>query len=143
MEMTHAAGTELYNTLTNGMGQGKTFQAACLEANVLIADLPPFSQKTTALPELQNRGDLSSLKTAAFALTAGKISSFTPTRDGGFIVHLQAKIPVAESRLKAELPEYLSDLRRSRQYEAFAEWLRKEMELARISLPGEKQSANN
>lgn len=141
-ELVTNAGTQSYNSITNALAQGKTFEAAVAEANLKSVDLPPFSQKTLALPELQNRNSLSALKTAAFALSLGKVSSFTPTSDGGFIVHLQAKVPVADSQLKAELPEFLAELRKSRQSEAFGEWLRKEMDLAHISLPGDKQSAN-
>ncbi|MBI4663811.1 MAG: peptidyl-prolyl cis-trans isomerase [Verrucomicrobia bacterium] len=141
-KLLNAAGRDLESRLTMSLAQGKTFEAACGEANVPTIDLPPFSQKTSTLPQLLNRGDLSSIKNAAFALTPGKTSSFTPTRDGGFIVYLQAKIPVTDEKVKEGLAAFMENLRRSRLYEAYGEWLRKEIDLARISLPTDKRSAN-
>jgi hypothetical protein len=141
-ELLQSAGNELFRNLTNGLAQGKTFQALAGGTNISVIDLPPFSKKTAALPEIPNRSDLSALKTAAFSLAPGKVSSFTTTQDGGAIIYAQAKLPVADSQLQKDLPEFMKDLRRSRQYEAFSEWLRKETELARVSLPGDKQSAN-
>ena len=63
----YTAGRDLHSKLTNIIGQAKTFEIACQEAGVAAIDLPPFSQKTVTLPQLPNRGDLSPLKTAAFA----------------------------------------------------------------------------
>jgi len=137
-ELVSNAGNELYNSITNALAQGKAFSAAVAEANFTSIDLPPFSQKTTVLPELPYRNSLPSLKNSAFALSPGKLSSFTQASDGGFIVRLQAKVPVSDARVKEELPDFLADLRRSRQYEAFSEWLRKERELAQIILPTDK-----
>ena len=141
-KLLNTAGKDLHSKLTNIIGQAKTFEIACQEAGVAAIDLPPFSQKTLTLPQLPNRGDLSPLKTAAFALTPGKASEFTSTRDGGFIVFLQAKVPVSDDKVKTELPEYLKNLRDRRQQEAFGEWLRHELGAAQISLPGDKPSAN-
>jgi hypothetical protein len=141
-ELVRNFGTSLHNTLANALGQGKTFQATVAEANLTAIDLPPFSRQTTMLPELKNQGNLSALKNAAFALTPGKISPFTPAGDNGFVIHLQAKVPVSDAQVKSELPESMAKLRNSRQFEAFGEWLRKEMELARIELPGDKEKQN-
>ena len=138
-EMVQAAGDALSKAVTDGLAQGQTLQAAA-GTNAVWIDLPPFSQKTTALPEIQGRGDLATLKNAAFALGAGKASAFAPTRDGGFIVRLQAKVPATDAKVKSELAEFTADLRRTRQYEAFSDWLRKETELAHITLPGDKKS---
>lgn len=137
-----AAGRDLCTKITNSVAQGKTFEAACKEAGVQMIEIPAFSQKTPMLAAIPNRGDFSALKTAAFALTPGKVSQFTSTRDGGLIVYLKAKVPVEDGKLKAEMPEFLDKLRRDRQFEAFGEWFRKEMELAKITLPSDKQSAN-
>lgn len=139
-EMVQAAGVELQSVITNSLAQGKTLQAAA-GTNGVWLDLPPFSQRTSVLPELQGRTDIPALKNAAFALSPGKVSAFMPTRDGGFIVRLQAKVAVGEDKVKSELPEFTTDLRRTRQYEAFEAWFRKEMELAQISLPTDKKEA--
>ncbi|MBM3839022.1 MAG: hypothetical protein FJ398_13850 [Verrucomicrobia bacterium] len=142
-ELLNAAGRELQSTLTNSLAQGKTFAAACKEANVEPIDLPPFSQKTLSLPQIANRADLTSLKTTAFSLHTNQVSSFTYSRDSGFIVYLEAKVPVPDERVKTEVREFTDNLRRTRQYEAFGEWMRKEMDLARITLQGDKQPGAN
>ena len=78
------------------------------------------------------------VKNAAFALSIGEISPFVQTRNGGFVLQLQARLPVPEARVQAELPAYLITLRRSRQTQAFDQWFLRQMELARVNLPGEK-----
>lgn len=144
-ELVNAAGNELHSALTNAIAQGKSFQDAAKEANATVIDVPPVSQKTPLVPVLPNRADLTALKNAAFALKEGEISAFTPTRSGGLIVRLQAKVPVSAEKMSKEFPEYLAEMRRNRRYEAFTDWLRKELELAQIVLPSdkeEKQSVN-
>jgi hypothetical protein len=138
LTLARAAGLSFHSTLTNQLAQSKTFHAICQEASVKPVKLNPFSQNTQSLPDLPNRGDLSPVKNAAFALSIGEISPFVQTRNGGFVLQLQARLPVPEARVQAELPAYLITLRRSRQAEAFQQWFRKQTELARVNLPGEK-----
>jgi hypothetical protein len=56
-------------------------------------------------------------------------------------VHVKDIVPVAEEKVKAELPEYLKSLRQRRQYEAFNQWFRKQVDMARIDLPGDQPRA--
>lgn len=142
-ELVRAAGDELHSTITNNLAQGKAFEAIVAEANLTAVDLPPFSNETVVIPELPNRADLNAVKSAASGLAPGKVSEFVPTRTGGFIVYLEDKVPVDDSRVQQELPDFMANLRRERQYQAFNDWLRKQMELAQISLPGDQQSAAN
>lgn len=139
-ELLNAAGEQFRATLANAVAQGKSFDSAAAEAQLVVVDLPPFSRKTTTLPELANRSDLPTLQDAAYNLTTSQVSRFIPTRTGGYIVFLQGKIPVAADKLQKELPEFADDLRRRKQFEAFTEWLRKEMEIAKITLPGDEQT---
>jgi hypothetical protein len=135
------AGQAFYATLTNGLAQGKSFQAVCLEANVLAAKLPSFSLATRSLPGWEGRVDLRLLQEVTATLAPGKTSGFVPTREGGLIVHVASRLPADEAKLKEELPAYVERMREERQREAFGEWFRKEFELARISgLPQFKKS---
>ncbi len=137
-ELASKAGEELYAKLTNAVAQGKSFQEAAREAGANYLDLPPISQKTPSVPELPSR-DFSTVKDQAFSLGVGKISSYSPTPSGGVIVYLKAKVPVDQAKMQAEIPEYLKDLRQSHQYDAFREWFTKQMEMAKISLPGDRE----
>jgi parvulin-like peptidyl-prolyl isomerase len=133
-------GADLHRKLSAALAEGKTIETAATEANAELIDLPPFSQKTQSLAEVR-QADLSSIKTIAFALSPGQLSSYNQTRDSGFILYLEKRVPVTDAQLQAALPEYLKTLRQSRQYEAFSDWLRKETELAHLVIPGEKKTA--
>jgi hypothetical protein len=142
IELVKTAGEELLRTITNGMAQGKSFEAAVAEAQQTPVDLPPFSQSTTTLDEIPSRASFPALKNVTSTLAPGVVSPFTSTSTGGFIAIVQAKIPAAADKVQRELPQFLSEMRRRNQYEAFTGWLRKELEVARISLPGDQQTAN-
>lgn len=142
LELARAAGRELQTALTNGLAQGKTFESIAAEKGVSPVLLAPFSRKTTTLPGIPNSSDSSLLVSTAFNVSPGKVSPFIPTRTGGFVIHVRSVLPVADTKLQAELPEFLKSLRQSRQYQAFSDWFRKEMDTARISLPGDKKSAS-
>ena len=133
-EAARKAGQAFYATLTNGLAQQKSFQAICLEANVVSHKLPPIALTTRALPpEWEGRIDLSLVKDVAFNLSPGSTSRFETTRDGGFIVHLLSRQQVDEAKLKAELPAFTANLRADRRRAAASDWLRKEFELARVT----------
>jgi hypothetical protein len=97
--------------------------------------LPKFSLSTRSLPDLDDRLDLSTLKDLVINLTPGKTSQFVPTRDGGFVLHLKGRLPAEEATLKKELPEYLKALRQERQFDAYEDWLNREIRQARLSEP--------
>ena len=117
------------------MAQSKTFEAVCTETKVEPIKPPPFSLKTRALPEVEKYLGLTELGNVAFGLSPGQASGFTPSRDGGFVVYLRSHVPVAELQVKAELPEYLTQLRQERAYEAFNEWFRKQWDQAQVVIP--------
>jgi hypothetical protein len=142
LELARAAGRELHAALTNGLAQGKTFEAVAAEKNVTPVVLPPFSRKAGTLAAIPNRADSSQVINTAFQLAPGKVSDFVPTRTGGFVVYVKEIVPVASEKVRAELPEFTKTLRQTRQYEAFSEWFQKQTEGARVILPGDKQRAS-
>jgi hypothetical protein len=133
--MAREAGAAFQRQLTNGLAQGKAFEAICAEAKLTPITLPAFSFSTTALPELQGKADFSLVKNLASDLDPGKASLFMSSRDGGFIVFLKSRTPVDDAKLKAELPEYLANLRQERLYESFNEWINRQVTLARLTGP--------
>ncbi len=137
LELAQEAGRNLYSAMTNAMAQGKTFEAAAAESSASPILLAPFTRKSTSLPGLPNAADSSRVVSTSFSLTPGHVSNWIATRSGGFLVFLKEIIPPTPERLQAELPEFLKNLRQTRQYEAFSDWFQKEMEAARITLPGD------
>jgi len=122
------AGESLHAAVTNGLVQGKTFSNICAEAKAQISELPPFSLSTQKLPAADARVPLNQLKQLAFSTPPGKASGFLPTTEGGVIVYVRAKLPIDQVKMKAELPDFVNYVRRTRQNEAFNEWFRRQAE---------------
>jgi hypothetical protein len=140
IELAQQTGRNLHDSLTSRMAETESFEAVVSEAEeATLVDLPPFSQQTTTLPDPTGLPNLSTLKNVAFSLTPGQVSTFTPTSDGGFILQVKARIPADPARVQEELPEYIENLRRTRQFDAFNAWLTREFEQSRITLAGSSQ----
>lgn len=120
------AGMSFVATLTNGLAQGKNFSELCTAAKLKPVLLPAVSLSTRSLPEVEQDLSLQHFKQIAFNTPLGQASSFVPTRDGGVIVYVKSRLPLDETKMKAELPEFTSYLRRVRQNETFNEWFRKQ-----------------
>jgi len=117
------AGTNFVHTLASQMAAGHTFASVCVAAGLQPQALPPFSLSTQELPELGDRAELNQLKQAAFSTPVGRASDFQETSDGGFVLYLQAQLPVDQAAMNAQMPQFLAQLRRAQQNEAFNVWL--------------------
>jgi hypothetical protein len=122
------AGLAFYQTLTNGIAQGKTFSAVCADAKLKPVELPPFSLSTRELPEAEDHIRLNQLKELAFRTSPGKVADFEDTQEGGLVLYVKARLPLDETKMRTELPAFVNYLRQRRQEEAFEAWLRKEVE---------------
>jgi len=134
------AGEAFYRTLTNQIAAGHSFASVAIGAGHPAEVLPPFSISTQELPELGDRASLGQIKQAAFTATPGKPSGFVPTQEGGFILLVQSRLPVDQAKLTADLPQFTQNLRRSRENEAFGQWLNAEAS-ANMQVPS-LQAAN-
>lgn len=128
LQLARQAGVSFYATLTNGLAQGKSFSAVCLEANIDPMDLPPFSLHI--LPNYHAPGGitLSGMEEALTQLGARQCSALRITLDGGLILYVKSRLPADEVKMKAELPAFVAALRQERQAAAFNTWLKSEME---------------
>ena len=115
-------GTNFVHTLT-GMTADRGFASLCVAAGLEPQVLPAFSLSTPELPDLGERTDLNQLKRAMFTTPVGKTGDFEATRDGGFIVYVQSRLPVDQAKMNSDLPQYLAGFRRQRQNEAFSQWV--------------------
>jgi hypothetical protein len=124
------AGMAFYQSVTNGLAEGKSFTNLCLEAKINLVALPPFSISTRELPEqartVEDLIPLNQLKQITFSTAAGKVSNFYQTREGGLLVFVKAKLPLDQAKMQADLPTFAMGVRRARQQEAFDEWFRRE-----------------
>jgi hypothetical protein len=139
MMLAQATGRNFQTTVTNEMAQGKSFADVCAAANIKPVVLPPFSISTRALPEAEEFVSLNQLKQIAFSTAPGKVSSFQPSIEGGLVLFVKSKLPLDDSKTQAELPAFVTNLRRTRQQEAFEEWFRKEADKALRDTPVAQQ----
>ncbi|MBN2507594.1 MAG: SurA N-terminal domain-containing protein, partial [Verrucomicrobia bacterium] len=134
-QLARAAGTNFHRFLTNGLAQKKSFTELAAEKHVLVLDIPPFADSTESLTNLNPRVDLNRLKRSTRDLEKGRVTPFLYTVDGGEIACLVDRVPVTDAKLKAELPEFVADLRMARFNYAFNNWLNKQAELAQLVMP--------
>lgn len=129
------AGQNFYTAATNALAAGKAFAGVCGEANVRPVLPPPFSISSRTIEGIEGRVNLPQFKQAAFSTPPGQVSNFTPTGDGGFIVFVQAKLPLDEVRMKTDLADFSRAVRQTRKGEAFNEWFRREHDKAFRDVP--------
>ncbi|HYE32270.1 MAG TPA: SurA N-terminal domain-containing protein [Methylomirabilota bacterium] len=136
------AGQAFQRAVTNSVAQGQSFEQAAQGAGLRVIKLAPFAQATPTTPELPENVDFSSIKNVAFALQPGEVSSFSFTRDGGFVLQVTRRLPVSDNKMKMEFPNFLTQLRRTKQNEAFGDWFQKQMEITPMNLAGMREGGD-
>ncbi len=121
-KLVRQAALTFQTTLTNGLAQGKAFTALATEASLKPVSLPPISRATRESPGLPRNVYLPQLKNVAFSLQPGKASPYIPSIDGGYFLYMRSKLPLDETRMKTDLPEYAAAVRAQRQNEAYGMW---------------------
>lgn len=140
-DMARKDGTNFSNGVLLGLAQGKAFAELCTQSNVTLVTLPPFTESTQALTNVDERVRMQDLQRGmVLALDPGKASRFVWTRDGGWVGCLKSRTPVSEAKLKEELPKFLASMRYYRYVEAFNKWLGKQAE-SQLVMPREATNA--
>ena len=140
-QIAQRAGTNFAITAKIKMATGSTFASTCVAAGLSPQVLPPFSLSTREMPELGGNAELNQVKQAAFTTSVGQASAFEPNNVGGFVLFVQSQLPVDQSVMNAELPQFTDSLRRSRESEAFNEWLQIEANRALTDTPMARRAA--
>ena len=141
LNLARKAGMDFYQTLTNGMAQGKTFPDICASAKHKLVEAPPFSISTRDLPEVEDHLALNQYKQLTFTTPTGKVSNFQMTAEGGLIVYVKGKLPLDEAKMNTSLPAFINAVRQNRQNEAFNEWFSKEAKKGLANIPAFQQQA--
>jgi len=121
-------------TATN-ITSAPAFTAACAVAKVKPVTLPPFALNTRKLEAVEGHVSLSQFKQAAFSTAPGQMSQLQPSADGAYVVFIQAKLPLDENKLVANLPAFERSVRQARRGEAFNDWFRHEAEKSFREVP--------
>ncbi len=135
LELARKAATNFQATVTNALQQKRSFADVAREQNVTLISPPPFAPSTSSLTNLDTRLNLRTLQQLAFEMKPGEVSRILPSAEGAMLVHLRERKPADEAKMQAELPEFVRRLRVYRQNEAFNQWLRKQVEQAKVTPP--------
>ena len=95
-----------------------------------MISLPRFSISTESLPDVEDKINLRQLKQVAFVLEPRRVSNYTPSDEGGFVLYLRERLPVDETKLRAELPQFMASMRHYRQNETYGKWFGHQIDLA-------------
>ena len=79
--------------------------------------------------------NLNVFKQVAFSAQPGQVSPFVPHETGGFLIFVKAKLPLDKAQMEADLPEFTTAVRRTREGEAFNRWFGREAEVALRNTP--------
>jgi len=125
---------------TSGIASGKTFEEIAQQLKLKSEPLPPISQATESLTNLNDRLNVRQLKGVMLGLEPGKLSGYIPNPpEGGYVVYVRAKLPFDDNKIREALPKFLSELRYQKQNEIFGQWFRKQVEKANLPLNQPKQ----
>jgi hypothetical protein len=120
--MAQRTGTNFVHNLFLQMAAGKSFSAASVAAGAAPQMLPPFALATQELPELGGRATMNQLRQAVVTTATGLPSGFVPTDDGGFVLYVESKMPIDQTKMASELPRFTAELRQQRQSQMFNDW---------------------
>lgn len=135
VRMAQKSGSLFAETVTNGMARGEKFDAISAQAKMAPVALPAFSASTETLPQVESHMDLATFKQIAFSTPVGQTSGFVPTRGGGVIVYVREQLPIDQTKMNAELPDFAKTVRQERENEAFQLWFSKEASSALRDMP--------
>jgi hypothetical protein len=135
LQAARTAATDFVTAATNALAKGKAFTSVCAEARVKPVLLPPFSQSTRALPEIEEHMSLQQFKQIGFGIKVGEVSPAVPIMEGSMVAYVQSELPLDEKKMAADLPEFLKMFRQARQQEAFDEWFGREAQAALATTP--------
>jgi peptidyl-prolyl cis-trans isomerase D len=124
--LARTAGTNFYFNATIQVAAGKTFSQAAVASGHTPAVLEPFSLSSAEVTGLDDRAEIGQIKQAAFGTPPGRVSRFSATSDGGFVLYVNSLLPVDEAKKTADFPQFLAQARRARSAEAFNLWVNTE-----------------
>ena len=134
-QLARDAGAAFLATLTNTLAQGKTFTEAAAAAGLPCVVLPQFTAASRTLPDWDRRVNFEQAKMVAGNLQPGQASELVTTMDGALVLFLKRREAVTDAEVKQALPNYLTELRKERQFEGFSDWFQHQIEATAIDMP--------
>ena len=135
------AGTNFTAEVAKQLAAGQNFATVSIAAGLHPEQLPQFSLSSQEMPELAGRASIGQIQHAAFGTAVGHAGNFEETGDGGFVVYVQSRLPLDQTAMKTDLPQFTAGLRRQRESEAFNQWVQVEANHQLINTPVYQQAA--
>jgi parvulin-like peptidyl-prolyl isomerase len=120
------AGTNFYYAAAVQLAAGQTFARAATAKGITPVILAPFSLSSSDIPEIEGHSEIAPFRQVAFSTPPGRVSQFVPTQDGGYVLFVKSVSPADAAVKAADMPQYLSQIRRGRENEAFNMWVNNE-----------------
>ena len=133
------AGTNFVHDLFLQMNAGKPFAAASVAAGAVPQMLPPFALATQELPELDGHATMNEIRQAVLSTSPGVPSGLVQTEDGGFVLYVESKMPIDQSKMTSQLPQFTAELRQQRQSQMFNDWYLHEANRELLNTPVGRQ----
>jgi hypothetical protein len=133
VRLAREAGTAFAAQARGALAQGRTFAQAAMDAKLTAKTLPPFSNSSQFIEGLDRAISPFDLQNKVRDLKPGAVSDYTGTQQAGFIVHLKGIQAAPDDVVKKELPAFTEQFRELRRRQAFQEWLRRNLETARVT----------
>lgn len=140
-DLARKAGTNFASSASNSLATGKSFADLAAQAKVPTLVLPPITEGTSSLTNIDERVRMQDLQRVIFDQKPGEASRFIMTRDGGWVAFLKSRTPASETKVKEELPKFVANMRYYRYIEAFNKWLGKQSEVGQLVPPAEPTNA--
>ena len=99
---------------------GKSFADAAKDAGVVAETFPAFS---SADPKM-DQPDAREIMGRSAEMNEGELSEFTPTQNGGLLIHLDKRQPVDEAGFEKEKTMIATNIDRMKKEAAFQQWLK-------------------
>ena len=122
---------DLRNKIAPELAAGKSFADAAKAAGATVETFPVFSQSepSRALP------DAGEIMQATFDLKDGELSAFTPSATGGFLVHVDKRLPADDAKFATDKTMIADNMTRQTRAVLFSEWLKLRRAEAHIQTP--------
>lgn len=136
-QLAREAGDKFAGAVTNGLAAGKKFMEIAKAEKVNVLNLSAFGRSASSIADLEAyRISPFQYRSAAFAHKAGESSGFISSGEGGFVLYVDKFLPADETKMKAEMKEYLDNLRSRQANIAFNEWLNSQIQSAGLTSSG-------
>lgn len=127
---------EFQAKVTNALASGKSFDQVATDSKLKAITLPPLSQHTESLTNIDANLNVRQVRSVLFSLEPGHVSPFIPNPpEGGYVAYMKQKLPIDEAKMKADMPKFLAEVRYQRQNEVYSAWFRKQYEKAAQTFP--------